>query len=183
MKRNDAGFTLIELAFVTGISVVIASVAVIQLRPTRAVLEAQSVSNLVISQMNYGRQVAIDERRNVLIEFKNNNEIKVTRLELDGTSTVLSDMYLSSGYHYGLPPGTPSDTPEHFGIASPVSFKGATGGTFLGDGTFVDNAGVVLNGTIYTIGAGNSGARAVTLTGATGRVLQYLYVGGAWKQS
>ena len=34
-----------------------------------------------------------------------------------------------------------------------------------------------------TLGAGNSGARAVTLTGATGRVLQYLYVGGAWKQS
>ena len=63
MKRNDTGFTLIELAFVTSISVVFASVAVIQLRPTRAVLEAQSVSNLVISQMNYGRQVAIDERR------------------------------------------------------------------------------------------------------------------------
>src|SRR3989442_5610275 len=141
MKSNDAGFTLIELVFVSGITVVLASVAVIQLRPTRAVLEAQSVSNLVVSQMSYARQVAIDERRNVLIEFKNTNEIKVTRFELDGTSTVLSDLYLSSGYQYGVPSGTPPDTPEHFGIASAVSFKGPAGGTCLGDGTFVDNPG------------------------------------------
>ncbi len=183
MRRNNAGFTLIELAFVSGVSLVIATVALIQLAPTRAVLEAQSVSNLVVSQINYARQVAIDERRNVFIEFKNGNEIKVTRLELDGTSTVLSDLYLSSGYHYGMPSGTPPDTPEHFGIAAAVSFNGAVGGTFLGDGTFIDNGGVVVNGTVYTIGSGDSSARAVTLTGATGRVLQYLYVGGTWKQS
>ena|SRR2546427_4528045 len=183
MKRNDAAFTLIELAFVTSLSLVIASVALIQLRPTLAVLDAQSVSNLVVSQMNYARQVAIDERRNVLIEFKNSNEIKVTRLELDGTSTVLSDVYLSSGYHYGLPSGTPPDTAEHFGATAAVSFNGATGGTFLGDGTFVDSAGAVLNGTVYTIGSGNSSARAVTLTGATGRVIRYLHAGSAWKQS
>src|SRR2546427_431857 len=167
MKKYDAGFTLIELAFVAGITLVVASVALIQLGPTRAILAAQSVSNLVASQMNYARQVAIDERRNVLIEFKNGNEIKVTRLESGGTSTVLSDVYLSSGYHYGLPSGTPPDTAEHFGVASAVSFNGAAGGTYLGDGTFIDNAGVVMNGTVYTIGSGDSSARAVTLTGAT----------------
>ena len=140
----------------------------------RAIFDAQSVSNLVISQMNYARQVAIDQRRNVLIEFRGTNEIKVTRFESDGTSTVLSDAFLPTGYTYGLPTGSPPDTPEHFGNAVAVSFNGATGGTFFGDGTFVDTAAVVFNGTVYTIGSGNTTARAVTLTGATGRVQKIL---------
>jgi type II secretory pathway pseudopilin PulG len=182
MKRQDSGFTLIEVAFVALVTVVIGSIAVIQLRATRAVFDAQAVSNVVASQMNYARQVAIDQRRNVLIQFLGTNEIKVSRLEPDGGSTLLSNVFLATGFQYGLPSGTPPDTPEDFGNESAVSFGTGSGGTFLGDGTLVDSTGVVLNGTVFTIGGGDSTARAVTLTGATGRVLQYIYAEGEWIQ-
>jgi Tfp pilus assembly protein FimT len=182
-RRKDSGFSLLEVTFVGAITVVLGSVALIQLRATRTVFEAQSVANMVVSQINYARQVAIDQRRNVLIQFLATNEIKVSRLESGGGTTVLSDVYLPSGFQYGLPSGTPPDTPENFGNATPVSFNSATGGAFLGDGTLVDTAGVVLNGTVFTIGSGDSTAKAVTLTGATGRVLQYSYTGGIWKQN
>jgi len=159
---------------------IITSIAVIQLGVSRKVIDAQSAANMVVGQVNYARQVAIDQRRNVLVEFLGTNEIKITRLESDASTTVLSDLSLTAGFGYGLPSGEPPDTPEAFGNSSPVSFNGATGGTFLGDGTFVDSTGVVRNGTIFTIGAGDSTARAVTVTGATGRVLQYYMTEGAW---
>jgi type II secretory pathway pseudopilin PulG len=183
MKPRASGFSLLEVAFVAGVTVIIGAVALVQLRATRAVFEAQAVSNMVVAQINYARQVAIDQRRNVLVEFRGANEVRVTRLEPGGGSTVLSDVFLASGFHYGLPSGDPPDTPENFGNASAVSFNGATGGAFLGDGTFVDAGGVVLNGTVFTIGSGDSTAKAVTLTGATGRVLQYYFSEGVWKQT
>lgn len=179
-RRVNAGFSLLEVLLVTAVTVIGAGGALIQLQATRNILDAQVSSNVVVAQMNYARQVAIDQRLNVLIAFLGANEIQVTRLESDGTTTLLSDVYLPSGFTFGLPSGMPPDTPEAFGNATAVSFNLGTGGTFLGDGTFVDNAGVVLNGTVFTIGAGNVTARAVTLTGATGRILQYSLTGAAW---
>jgi hypothetical protein len=159
----------------------VAAVGVIQLRATRSVLEAQTTANQVVDQIAYAQQVAINQRRNVLIQFLDTNEIRVTRLESDGSSTVLATTYLPEGYVYDLPAGEPPDTPEEFGNEAAVSFNGAAGGTFLGDGTFVDSTGIVLNGSVFTKGSGQGSERAVTLTGATGRILRYQLINGVWE--
>jgi type II secretory pathway pseudopilin PulG len=179
MRSRREGYSLLEVALVVMLTSIVASVAIIQMKTSTTMLDADEASNLVVSQLNYGRQVAIDDRRNVLVQFLNTHEIKVTRNESDGTTTVMSDVTLPSGYIYGLAMGA-GDTPDGFGNATAVYFNTGTSGTFLGDGTFVDAANVLLNGSVYTIDGGNGTARAVTLSGATGKVKQYWLHGTTW---
>jgi len=174
-----AGFSLIEIMVVIALTGIASSVAMIQIKATTAMLDADQASNLVASQLNYGRQVAVDQRRSVLVGFLNGNEVKVTRDEIGGGKTVLADVTLPSGYTFGLPSGV-GDTPNRFGNGAAVYFNAGTGGTFLGDGTFVDSTNTLVNGSVFTIGGGNTSARAVTLSGSGGTVKQYIVQGATW---
>ena len=179
MKIQSAGFSLLELMFVIVVTGIVSAVAIIQMRTTIKMLDADEAANLVVSQLTYSRQAAVDDRRNVLVQFLNNTEIKVTRNESGGGTTVLSDVTLPTAYTFSLPGGV-SDTPDNFGKVNPVYFNGGTSGTFLGDGTFVDGAGVLLNGSVFTMSGGSGTARAVTLTGSTGKVKEYWLQGTTW---
>lgn len=156
------------------------AIALIQMRTSMAILDADKASNLVMGQLRYAREIAVDQRRNVLIEFVGLTEIKVTRSDPGGGTTVMSDVYLPSGFTFSLPSG-PGDTPEGYGNAAPVYFgAGDTSGTFLGDGTFVNAAGSLINGTVFTKGGTNGSARAVALSAAAGRLKQYYLQGNTW---
>jgi hypothetical protein len=79
------------------------------------------------------------------------------------------------------------DTPDAFGNAGPIVFEGIVGGPptmmFQSDGTFVDTAGNLINGTVF-LGMTNepSAARAVTLVGSTGRIRMWRNNAAAWVQ-
>jgi prepilin-type N-terminal cleavage/methylation domain-containing protein len=176
---NVAGFTLLEVMIVILLGAIVSAVAMVQMRTTITMLDADAAANLVVSQLNFARQTAIDDRRNVLVEFLHSNEIKVTRNESGGGTTVLSDVTLPTPYSFGLPTGV-SDTPDAFGNSAAVYFNGGTSGTFLSDETFVDGANVLLNGSAFTIASTNGTARAITLTGATGKVKLYWVSGSSW---
>ena len=116
---------------------------------------------------------------------------KITRQDLGGGTTVMSDVTLPAGYTFAFPPGI-ADTPDGFlpgsslyvsiGTTGTAVYLGAgTTGTFLGDGTFVDNSNVLLNGSVFTMGSGNGTARGITLAGSAGRVKQYWLQSSAWK--
>ncbi len=179
MHRRNSAFSLIEVLTVVSLIAIVSTVAIIQMSQTMAILDADKASSLVSSQIRYARQVAVDQRREVDIEFVGANRITVTRQDGGGATTVLSDQTLPSGYSFGLPSGV-GDTPDGYGNTQPVSFNLETMGTFLGDGTLVNGAGVVVNGTVFTLGSGNGSARAVTLTGASGRLKQYAIQESAW---
>lgn len=180
MRRREAGFTLIEICFVTGLMMIATAVAVVHMKQSMAILDADKASNLVVAQIRYARGAAVDGRRDVELGFAGSNRITVTRQENGGGTTVLADVTLPSGYTFGLPSGV-ADTPEGYGNGQPVSIGLATNGTFLGDGTFVNAPGIVTNGTVFTIGGGGNGsARAVTVAGASGRVRQYYINGNTW---
>jgi len=180
MQRSKAGFSLIEALVVIAFIMVGASVAVIQMRQSMAVIDADKAANLVVSQCRYARQVAVDQRRNVVIEFQEPNRIKITREDED-EDVVVSEVTLPAGFRFDLPGGA-GDTPENYGNEEAIWFNGGASGRFLGDGTFVDADGVILNGTVFTMGGNNGTARAVTLTGASGRTKQYQRVDNDWVQ-
>jgi prepilin-type N-terminal cleavage/methylation domain-containing protein len=179
MKMPDAGFSLLELAAVLGLVAIAATVAIIQLNTSITLMDADQAANLVSSQMRYSRQVAVDQRRDVLLQFVNPNRITVVRQDDEDSQTVLADVTLPDGYTFGQPT-VGGDTPDGYGFDEPVTFGGEEGGTFLGDGVFINSGGVVVNGTVFTIGPGNGTARAVTLNGASARTKQYYLRGTAW---
>jgi type II secretory pathway pseudopilin PulG len=179
MTKSNGGFSLTEALVVTALILFTTTVAIVQVRGSLRLVDADRSSNLVASQLRYARQVAADQRRNVLVEFLGTNQIRLTRQNGGGSTTVISDVRLPNGFTFAIPAGA-NDTPDTYGHTSPVYFSAGTSGTFLGDGVFVTGAGIVLNGSVFTKGANNTSARAVTLTGASGRTKTYRYQGPSW---
>src|SRR5689334_8646268 len=150
MTNSARGFSLIEAMIVSAIVLVGSSVAVIQLRNSKAVLDADSAINLVNSQLRYARQVAVDQRRNVRVEFVGENEINITRQDGGVDTSVISDVTLPSGYTFAMPDGV-ADTPDGFGNDAPVYFNLSTNGIVQADGVFTTGlSAVVTNGTVFT---------------------------------
>jgi prepilin-type N-terminal cleavage/methylation domain-containing protein len=181
MKQGVRGFSLIEALIAMAIILIGASVAVVQLRSSMAVIDADKAINLVSTQLRYARQIAVDQRRNVLVEFLGNDQLRISRIEPDATTTVVADVNLPSGFGFGKPTGI-GDTPDAFGDAAPVYFNMNTSGIFQADGAFVDNAGLPANGTVFTMQSSNGSARALTLTGSTGRTRVYWLQGTTWTE-
>jgi len=181
MTQRERGFSLLEALMVTAIILIGASVAVIQLRSSMKVLAADNAINLVSSQIRYARQIAVDQRRNVLVEFVGESEIRITRVDGAGETTVMSDVKLPPGFSFSMPEDVP-DTPDGYGNATPVYFNLATSGTILADGVFVSEGGIVTNGSIFTMGGGTGTARAITVTGASGRTRVYFLRGSSWAE-
>lgn len=179
MAKNQRGFSLTEALMALVLVITMSSVAVMQLRASRSLIDADKACDLVASQLRFARQISADQRRNVLVEFVGTNRIRLTRQDGGGATTVVSDVLLPSGFTFAIPMGA-ADTPDGYGNGAPVFFSGDAGGAFLPDGVFVNATNIVLNGSVFTMGAGPSTARAVTLNGASGRTNIYRLEGTSW---
>jgi len=180
LKARNSGYSLIETMAVVLLVSIGSRVAMTQIKGSLNLIDADIAANTVSGQIQYARQMAIDERRNMQIDFLGTNEVKITRQDSGGGTTVMSDVTLPPGYSFALPAGFSTDTPEGFGNSAAVYFNGGTTGLFLADGTFVSAVNVLINGTVFTKGTGNQTARAITLTASTGRVKTYWIVGSNW---
>jgi len=169
MTRRQAGYSMIEAMVVVAFISITSSAAVIQLKKSLSAVDADVASRTVISQIRLARQYAVDQRRNVLIEF-DDNTITITRLEADGTEIEVGVAELPAGFSFDDP--EVDDTPDAYGRIE--------SGVFLGDGTFVSFEGIIKNGALFTIGPGNGTARAVTLAGASGRINHYYRNENGW---
>ena len=189
-EMQEAGFSLVEVLVVIGLLLITSGIVVTRMKTTVSALDADNASNLVSSEFAYARQLAVDQRRNMIVSFQGSNEIKVTRQELDGSTTMVSDVSLPAGYTFGFPAGI-GDTPDKFLAGSTLYTSAGTGGTavyigpgttgkFMGDGTFADNSNVLVNGSVFTRSSDSWTARAVTVSGATGKLKQYGLKGTIW---
>jgi prepilin-type N-terminal cleavage/methylation domain-containing protein len=179
--KGNRGFTLIELMIVVGITAVSLGV-VLAISPQMArYVKAQSGTEQFVAALRFARETAVGQRRNVEVRFLSVNTIQIARVEIpSGTTTVLQTIPLESKLQYYLMPSVP-DTPDLFGNATAIAFGSSTTRMFTSEGTFVDQNGDELNGTVF-FGIQNQpeSARAVTIFGPTALVRTWNWNGRAW---
>jgi type II secretory pathway pseudopilin PulG len=178
---SEAGYNIIEMVFVVGIMGVLTGTAVLQIESSRPGLNSDGAMRVLIAQLNQARESAITQRRYMRLVFTAPNTIQIVREELDGTTTTLSSVLFEGGVTFSLVGGVP-DTPDAFGNSAAIYFGSATNQKFGPDGTFVNQVGSMVNGSVFvSLLNQKRSVRAVTILGSTGRIQAYRFDGAVWK--
>ncbi len=168
---------LVALGLIAVMSAIAAMVMPTALRSATA----DSGAARVAAVLRTAREQAISQRRNVRVTFSAPNQIVVTRINVPSTTTTtLGTTTLESGISFQLFAGVP-DTPDAFGNASATAFGSATSVMFTSEGTFVDQNGDPVNGTVF-LGKGIDpmSARAVSIFGPTALIRQWRWNSRVW---
>jgi type II secretory pathway pseudopilin PulG len=192
-RHKERGFTIIEMVVVIGIIMIILAMAVIELQPTVQQFRANAGMAQVKGAMRQAREIAISQRRTIVLQFVGNNTIELFQVVEPGNVRAVNPFLtlpIENTVSFMTFAGEP-DTPDAYGIpAVPagIDFGGVVGGPPIGmqfqsDGTFTDANGVPINGTVF-MGIANikTSARAITVLGATGRVHAFYGTGLSWFQ-
>ena len=180
---RDGGFTLAEVLVVVALIAVGTAVAIPVTMAT--VDRAKGDSALSVSQtfIDGARDRAVAERRNIELVFQSPNTLKLQRVEVpSGVKTLVGELQLEAGQEFYKFSGMP-DTPDAFGSASPVYFSGTGPWMFTSDGSLIDSAGDISNGTVFFADPDKSdSARAMTVFGVTGLIRVWKWRGAQWSE-
>jgi prepilin-type N-terminal cleavage/methylation domain-containing protein len=192
LRDQQAGFSLLEITMVMAISLVVLGMSVIKLQPLWQQVQANSALQQVKETLREGRELAISQRRTIVVKFSGGNTVKFFQVT-EPANTVSTTPFLTlplPGQAQFLTYTGEVDTPDGFGIPASggIEFGGSAGTPtsgveFQSDGTFTDGNGIPINGTIF-LGLPNvpTSARAITILGNTGRIKPYHYTGSIWNQ-
>lgn len=192
IRDQQAGFSLLELTMVMAITLIILGMSVIKLQPLWQQVQANSALQEVKETLREGRELAISQRRTIVVKFSGGNTLSFYQVT-EPANTVSTTPYVTlplPGQAQFLTYTSEVDTPDGFGIPASggIEFGGSpgtptSGVEFQSDGTFTDGNGSPINGTIF-LGLPNvpTSARAVTILGNTGRIKPYHYTGSTWNQ-
>lgn len=192
IQRQQAGFSLLEVTMVMAISLVVLGMSLIKLQPLWQQVQANSALQEVKETLREGRELAISQRRTIVVKFSGGNTLKFYQV-LEPANTVSTTPFLTlplPGQAQFLTYTGEIDTPDGYGMPATggIEFGGVVGTPtsgveFQSDGTFTDGNGIPINGTIF-LGLPNvpTSARAVTILGNTGRIKPYHYTGSVWNQ-
>jgi len=178
---QSSGFTLVELLVTIGLIGILAGMSAMILPGAVAAAKADAGASRVESALRVAREQAISQRRTVRVAFTPPNRVVTSRVEVPGPgTTVLTTTELEDGMTFKLFSGVP-DTPDAFGTGSAASFGMSTTIAFSSEGSFVDQNGDPINGTVF-LGRASSAltARAVTIFGPTALVRGWKWNGSAW---
>lgn len=192
-RHKEGGFTLIEMVVVVVIIMVILAMAILELQPTVQQFRANAGMDQVKGAMRQARELAISQRRTIVVQFVGNNTIELFQVVEPGNVRAVNPFLtlpIENTVSFQTFAGEP-DTPDAYGIpAVPagIDFNGVVGGPPIGmqfqsDGTFTDANGVPINGSIF-LGIPNvkTSSRAVTILGPTGRIHAWHGTGLSWFQ-
>lgn len=177
------GFSLVELIVVVALIAVGVAVAI---PVTMGMVDrAKGDSSLSVTQafVDAARDRAVAERRNVEISFVLPNRLFAHRIEVpSGVRTQVAEVQLEAGQQILNFADIP-DTPDAFGDDSAFEFSGTGPWMFTSDGSLVDSAGDVANGTLFFgVPYQPLTARAITVFGVTGIMRSWKWRGASWAE-
>ncbi len=175
LYRSTRGFTLTELVVALAVFLVMSASAMALYGNAVPTIRANGQVNRVLSLLQNGREAAIAKQRLHEVRFDlDTSTIELVRLEGEDEVAVETVGFEYSVQLMQFPDA--GDTPDGYGVGSAADFGGAIALRFDADGSFVDGSGLPINGTFYLGIAGNpSTARAITVTGSTGRARFYVW--------
>jgi hypothetical protein len=142
---------------------------------------ADGATSIALNALRLAHDRALAERRNFQVVFVEPNQIQTTRLEVGGGATPISTTYLEGSQRFHKFAEMP-DTPDEFGADDEIAFAAETM-MFTSEGTFVNDDGDVLNGTLFLAATGQRDrARALTIFGATGLIREWRWDGRRWAE-
>jgi type II secretory pathway pseudopilin PulG len=189
-RRQEAGFSLLEVVLVMGVVLVVTASALINILPSIKTSRSNAAMELVLGEMRRAHERAVDERRIYRVTFTAPNTIQVdvgTVAVIGSTITDSAPAFVAAQPPLTLPgsvqftvvagiPTNPLATPDRLGAgATAIDFDQANGGGgtqiyFQPDGRALD-AGNRLNDGVVYLAVPNDlfSSRAVSLYGSTGR--------------
>jgi prepilin-type N-terminal cleavage/methylation domain-containing protein len=180
------GFSVIELLVTMGLMATLIAMAILMTKSAVGATKGDSAVQALTGLLREGRERAIADRRNIEVSFTNPNHIELRRREVNGitetgATTLVGSTDLEGNVRFRPLPTTVSDTPDGFGRNGAIDFGAATTLIFTSEGTFVNQSGEPLNGTVFLAIPGDGmSIRAVTIFGPTALVHGYRWNGNAW---
>lgn len=178
---GDRGFTLAEMLVVVALLAIGSAIAIPITMQTVKRGKTDSALTVVQTFLDSAHDRAVSERRNIEITFPSSNRIRIQRVEVpSGTKTTIDELQLEAGQEFYRFAGM-LDTPDAFGGSSAIQFSGPSPVMFTSDGSLIDSAGDVTNGTVFVGKPGQPDtARAVTIYGITGLLRSWKWRGASW---
>jgi Tfp pilus assembly protein FimT len=175
------GFALPELLIILALMAVVMGVGIGSFSNEITTVQGDADMNIVYWQLKLAREIAINQRRSVEVVFTPPNFISLVRHDVPNGTTVVSTTVLEHRTAFMLFQGM-GDTPDGFGNQTAISFGHAQQVMFTANGLFVDQAGNLVNGSIF-IGQLNKplSARAVTVFAPTAGIRTYRWTGSSWR--
>ncbi len=186
--RDESGFSLLELLVVVALMGTIAAMAIMVSPSFTRTAKADAAIVQLMDAIRSAREVAISQRRNVELRFVGLDAVQTVRIDIGANgvqtgTTVLRTVSLENRMQFRKDPDVADDTPDLFGNTTAIHFglPAATRRIFTSEGTFVDQDGDVLNGTVFlSIPNEVNSARAITVMGATALIHAWRWNGREW---
>jgi prepilin-type N-terminal cleavage/methylation domain-containing protein len=179
---DQRGFTLIEIQVSLVLMAIIAGMTVISVQNVLTAARGDTSMMQVASALRMARDTSISQRRTIDLQFIEPNRLQLIRNNIPAGTTVVGEIMLENGAVFHRDPslldpetGAAGETAIDFGGAHPLRFQP--------DGMLTDGTGVPITGTVYTTVTGQpDSARAVTVTGSSGRAQCYRWNGSRWEE-
>lgn len=190
VMRQQEGFTLAETLVVVAIIALMSAIAIPVTADMVRRAKADSAVEVALRAISAARARAVAERRNIQLNFVDPNRIQLLREEVveddDGIvttgTTLVAETRLEGGQEFLRFAGQP-DTPDMFGATTAYTFGGTAPVMFTTDGSLVDSAGDVVNGSVFFgVPDQPDTARAVTILGVSGLMQIWKWRGASWMQ-
>lgn len=184
---SERGYSMIEVLIVMVMIGLISAMAVPVSSHFLRESKADSASVFASTAIDSARDLAVAQRRNVVLTFIMPNKLRLDRQDINSVgvvtgTTALSTYTLEAGQQFVIFPGQ-TDTPDGFGAGSATTFSGTGPYMFTSDGSLVDSNGDISNGTIFMANPDQEEtARAVTIFGMTGLTRAWKWRGQKWME-
>jgi hypothetical protein len=185
VRKGQAGFNILELLLICAVAGTAVGVSMFALGASMNSSRSRAALALVKQRFSEAREMAISQQRDIRIEFVAPNEIRIIRVNrpIGSPETVINSSFLEGNMTFQKLAGIP-ETPDPWGGNGAVAFDSAVGVRFRsGDGAFVDENDVYVNGRVFVGRAGSNSVNSagmVSIFGATGRIRSYRLQGENW---